>query len=226
MATPKQGYTTKDGRRVPGTTTIIGRFKDSGGLLHWAFAQGRAAERGEIQALYDKRDEAGSLGTQAHEAIEAHLRGQPVDLAGKDPRVSQAFDNALRWLSSTRIEIVPELQEIPLVCDDYEFGGTPDAIGVLDGKLVLLDWKTSNSVHSDYIIQMAAYRHLLCRGTRLDTREPLGLDLEPGAWILRFSKDRADFAAHFFGDLDDAWEQFVLFRRAYELDKSLKKRAA
>jgi hypothetical protein len=113
-----------------------------------------------------------------------------------------------------------------LVCSDYEYGGTPDAVGILDGRLVLLDWKTSNWVHSDYIIQMAAYRNLLQRGVRMDTREPLGLDLAPGAYILRFSKDHGDFAAHYFGDLDDAWEQFVLFRRAYEIDKSLRKRAA
>ena len=55
MAHPKGGYKL-DGKRVPGTTTIIGRFKDSGGLLYWAFEQGKAAERGEIEKLYDRRD--------------------------------------------------------------------------------------------------------------------------------------------------------------------------
>ncbi len=59
MPHPKGGYKTQDGKRAPGVTTIIGRFKDSGGLLWWAFEQGKAAERGEINSLYDKRDEAG-----------------------------------------------------------------------------------------------------------------------------------------------------------------------
>lgn len=226
MATPKSGYFLPDKTKVPGTTTIIGRFKDSGGLLHWAFAQGRLAEQGKISKLYDKAEEAADIGTQAHELIEIFLRGNTPDLEGKDARVIQAYDNARRWLDSTRIEIVPELQEIQFVCPQYGFGGTPDAIGMLDGKLILIDWKTSNAVYSDYIIQMAAYRHLLMSGLRMDTYEPMALDLEEGAYICRFAKDHGDFAAHFFGDLSDAWEQFKLFRRAYEIDKTLKKRAA
>lgn len=226
MATPTAGYKLADGERVPGTTTIIGRFKDSGGLLHWAFAQGRLAEQGKIQKLYDRADEAADIGTQAHECIEEFLHGREPNMADKDERVVQAYTNARRWLDSTRIAIVPELQEIQLIDPVLKFGGTPDAIGMLDGKLVLLDWKTSNAVYSDYIIQMAAYRHLLAHGLRMDTMQPMGLELEPGAWICRFSKDHGDFATHFFGDLEDAWEQFRLFRRAYEIDKVLKKRAA
>ena len=29
-----------DGRLLPGTTTIIGKFKNSGALIHWAWKQG------------------------------------------------------------------------------------------------------------------------------------------------------------------------------------------
>jgi hypothetical protein len=36
MARPKGGYRNAEGVRVPGVTTIIGRFKDSGGLINWA----------------------------------------------------------------------------------------------------------------------------------------------------------------------------------------------
>ena len=32
-------YKLKDGTLVPGTTTIMGAFKDSGGLVHWAWEQ-------------------------------------------------------------------------------------------------------------------------------------------------------------------------------------------
>jgi hypothetical protein len=45
MAHPSGGYHNKDGQRVPGTTTIIGRFKDSGGLMYWAKDQGQAIEK-------------------------------------------------------------------------------------------------------------------------------------------------------------------------------------
>jgi len=76
MARPKSGYKNNAGKRVPGVTTIIGRFKDSGGLLWWAFEQGKSAERGEINSLYDKRDEAAASGTIAHELFELHIRGE------------------------------------------------------------------------------------------------------------------------------------------------------
>ena len=36
MPSPKSGYYNAKGERVPGTTTIISRFKDSGALIHWA----------------------------------------------------------------------------------------------------------------------------------------------------------------------------------------------
>jgi len=76
MARPKAGYKDNDGKRVVGVTTAIGRFKESGGLLWWAFEQGKAAERGEINSLYDKRDEAAEAGTICHDLVEMHIKGE------------------------------------------------------------------------------------------------------------------------------------------------------
>ena len=42
MPTPKEGYFLRDGTKVPGTTTICSAYKDSGGLIHWAWDQGRS----------------------------------------------------------------------------------------------------------------------------------------------------------------------------------------
>ena len=38
---PKE-YLLPDGTRVSGVTTILGRFKESGGLLQWAFQVGKS----------------------------------------------------------------------------------------------------------------------------------------------------------------------------------------
>ena len=223
MATPKAGYYI-DGERVPGTTTVIGRFKDSGGLLYWAFGQGKLAEQGKIQKLYDKAEEAADIGTQAHEAIERYFHGEEPIIDGMAKGAIDAYQNAMKWLEQTKIEIVPELQEVQLVSPTYKFGGTPDAIGRIGDELVLLDWKTSNSVYQDYLIQLAAYRHLVEDGVRVDTGELLGIKLSGGAYLCRFSKDFPDFGAHYYGELDSAWRQFQLFREAYEIDKTLKQR--
>jgi hypothetical protein len=85
--------------------------------------------------------------------------------------------------------------------------------------LVLLDYKTSNGVYSDMLIQLAAYKNLW------EENRP-DLPITGGCHLLRFAKERGDFAHHYFQELDDEWEQFLLFRQAYDLDKALKKRAA
>ena len=233
MATPKSGYY-HNGEKYPGTTTVIGRFKDSGGLLHWAFAQGRLAEQGKIQKLYDKAEEAADIGTCAHAMIEAHINrldSQAVlneMLADEEGRKKalNAFELYLKWEKQTGIQMISKYQEIQLVCPKYKFGGTPDAVGNINGEIVLLDWRTSNGVYQDHIIQLAAYRHLINNGVRMDTGEPLELKVSNGAHLLRFAKEHPDFGHHYFGDLDNAWRQFVLFREAFDIDKELKKRAA
>lgn len=218
---PKQGYRLKDGTKAPGVTTVISRFKDSGALLFWAYEQGKCAERGEISNLYEKRDIAADSGTLAHAMVEAHINKQPLPDITKHSediqrQARQGFENYISWADNNRIVIVA--QEMELVSEEYAFGGCPDAVGLdAQGRLCLLDWKTSNSCYSDYIIQLAAYRHLW------EINNP-DKPITGGFHLCRFSKENADFAHHFWSELDDAWEQFKLFRRAYDLDKKLKKR--
>ena len=62
-------YKNAEGKRLPSVTTIIGRFKDSGGFVHWAWDLG-------IQGIdYRKvRDAAADAGTIAHHLVEADIR--------------------------------------------------------------------------------------------------------------------------------------------------------
>lgn len=215
MATPKKGYFCADGGRVPGTTTIIGRFKESGGLIHWAWEQGR-----DGKDYRETRDAAASAGTLAHDMVEAHIHGEPY-LPPEDADVAlvakaaEAFGAYLSWANQSRLEIVAT--ELQLVSEEYRYGGTPDAIGLLDGKHVLLDWKTGNRVYGDMLCQLAAYKHLIEENTKYRIQ---------GFHLCRFAKEHGDFGHHFYPNLDEAWEAFALMRRLYEIDKGLKKRAA
>lgn len=219
---PKAGYKNAAGEKVPGVTTVIGRFKDSGALLHWAYAQGKLAEQGKISNLYEKRDEAADAGTLAHSLIDARLQGDdPADLlvnVADETRIKaqNAFKQFEKWREQSGIKIIAT--EMPLVSERYQFGGTPDAIGLIGDEVVLLDWKTSNGVYQDYLIQLAAYKVLI--------EECTEYRITGGFHLLRFAKESADFAHHYWGELDDAWRTFVLYREAYDLDKRLKKRAA
>lgn len=224
MPTPAKGYFLKDGTKVPGTTTVISRFKDSGGLLHWAFRQGKEGK----ERLYDEAEKAAGIGSCAHGMVEMHVKGADDEAIQKwasdtllDPdmleKARSSFKSYLAWAKNFKVKILE--QEIQLVSEKHRFGGTPDAIGMIDNQLVLLDWKTSNSVYSDYLIQLAAYRQLWEENF---PEKPI----TGGYHLLRFAKEHGDFAHHYFPNLDNAWRQFLLFREAFDIDKELKKRAA
>lgn len=227
MPTPPKGYRLKDGSKVPGTTTIIGRFKDSGGLIHWAWEQGRNGL--DYRATRDSAADAGTLG---HWLVEQHIAGiEEVEIigtfeervkteqidAGVADKAASAYQSYLTWEKQTKLKIVE--QEMLLVSEVYRFGGTPDAVGEIDGKLCLLDWKTGNALYRDALIQVAAYKALW------DENNP-DRPITGGFHICRFSKDHGDFVHAHYDELADAWRQFVLLREAYEIDKQLKKRAA
>jgi len=212
MPTPKKGYYV-DGEKVPGVTTVLGRFKESGGLIHWAWKLGT-----EGKDYKQVRDDAADAGTLAHELIDTYINGGTVTLEGDSDLVRHAlsaFQAYQNWEKSTGIKI--DWTERQLVSKVHRFGGTPDAFGTLDNKPILLDWKTSNSVYSDYLLQLAAYALLV--------EENYGIEVQ-GYYLCRFSKENADFSIHYYPDLTEARRMFLLLREAYEIDKSLKKRAA
>jgi hypothetical protein len=86
MPSPPKGYYLKDGKtRVPGVTTIIGKFKESGGLVHWAWDLG-------MQGIdYRKaRDDAANVGTIAHGMVEQWIKGEPIVAEGPLEQVEKA----------------------------------------------------------------------------------------------------------------------------------------
>jgi hypothetical protein len=79
-------YKDHRGNRLPSVTTIIGRFKESGGLLYWANQQGL-----EGKTLDQARAEVTTPGTLAHKAVEDHINGRPeTALTGADEVTEKA----------------------------------------------------------------------------------------------------------------------------------------
>jgi hypothetical protein len=142
------------------------------------------------------------------------------DFLALDPESREKARNAFgmyqSWASQSKLKIIA--QEVGLVSERYRFGGTLDAIGVIDGVLCLVDWKTSNGVYSDYLLQLAAYRVLW------EEANPDKI-LNGGFHLCRFSKEHGDFAHHYYRELDDAWLMFEALLTAYRFDATLRKRA-
>ena len=213
MPTQRKGYFLKDGTRVPSVTTILGRFKDAGPLMYWAWQIGK-----EGKDFREERDKAADAGTLAHAAVEAHVHGQQITWAG-DPavveRAQRAFGAFLEWADQTRL--VVDRTELPLVSEKYRFGGTFDAI-LLGSKRAMGDWKSSNGVYGEYLAQLAAYGQLW---TENFPDQPI----EGGFHLLRFDKTHGDFTHKWWGELNAGWQYFLHLREAYEFDKELKARA-
>jgi hypothetical protein len=223
MARPPGGYFTADGKRVPGVTTITGAWcPGKEGLLVWANRLGlQGKDHREV------RDEAANIGTLVHNMVEEHAHGKSPDgvrqkwsslkpdLFGK---ADQGFQGYLDWAAQTKLEIVET--ETPLVSETHRYGGTPDAIGYVNGKLALLDWKSSASIREDMLIQLAAYWKLWNECRPADPVESFHL--------LRFGKEFGDFHHHHWPVevMERAWSAFDHLRHVYELSKLLKKAAA
>src|SRR3990167_8265027 len=216
MATLKGGYHTKDGKRVPGVTTVLGRFKESGGLIHWAWSLGK-----EGKDYREVRDKAADAGTLAHEMVDnlIHKRtpivpegAYPQDIMDKAEKSFGAFQE---WAAQTHLEVTHT--EMPLVSERYRFGGTFDAI-LVNGKRAMGDWKTSNAIYGEYLSQIAAYAILWEENF---PAEPI----DGGFHLLRFDKEYGDFHAHWWAELDAGKRYFLAVRAAYEEDRELKARA-
>lgn len=227
-----------DGKRVPGVTTITGRYKDSGALIHWAWKEGH-----EGRDYRDTRDKAATAGTVTHDAIENFTRygldpvftdrsihyvreddegheivtevlyeGSDSELIG---RVLKSLGAFKEWSAGTKFKVVKS--EVELLSQTHRFGGRMDSVLCL-GKKGLGDWKTAGGVYPDNLYQLGGYAILWEENFPDDPLE--------GFHLLRFDKEFGDFHHHFWTDIDEAKRGFLLMRELYEIDKVVKKRAS
>jgi hypothetical protein len=212
MAT--QPYKDRTGKRIPSVTTILSRFKDSGGILYWANQQGL-----EGKTLDQARVEVTTPGSIGHLMVEAHICGRDFSPGEYAPefveKARAAFDAYLTWEKMTAISF--RHTEVPLVSDKHRYGGTLDAIGLIGNSLVLCDWKCANAVYADYLYQLAAYK------TLWEENYP-DHPITGGFHLCRFAKEQGDFSHHFFPSLDDEAETFLAMRALYDRVKRAEKR--
>lgn len=213
-------YKLADGTRVPGTTTITGRFKESGGLVHWAWSLGI-----EGKDYRQARDSAADAGHVAHELIDASIHNREPDLGevsdGAIKLGQGGFQSFQAWQRQVKLTILAT--ETPLISERYRFGGTFDALGLAavqseEPELLLLDWKSGNRIYGEMIPQCAAYRQLIRE------RCPQWRAVK-GCCLLRLGKEEGNFSYNYFPErvLDQGWRAFELMRELFDIDAKLKK---
>jgi len=217
MPSPRGGYYNKDGARVPSVTTVLSRFRESGGLVHWAWDLGK--QQLDYRVV---RDSAADAGTAAHAMVEAYALGSVFDPSPFKPEILEkakgAYDGFLAWAGQTGLKIIKTEQA--LVSEKYQYGGTLDAM-LVQNQLAIGDYKTSNHVYGDHICQLAAYGQLWDENNS-------DLPITGGYHLLRFSKpehpdDGVSFTHHYWSDLSIPLKMFLHLREAYALDSRVKK---
>jgi hypothetical protein len=203
-------YYTKDGDNVVGVTTILNVLAKPF-LLDWAWNCGLAKQD------YRKiRDKASEIGTITHLLVMHHLKHVTPDLSEYSQQNINVAQNCMKsfyeWEKVHKIE--PLMLEIPLVSDIYRYGGTPDFIGNIDGKLELIDFKTSKAIYSDYVTQCCAYIQLAKEAGHNINR----------ARILRIGRDDNEgFEERLIVKFDLEFELFKHCLAIYNIQKSLKR---
>jgi genome maintenance exonuclease 1 len=141
-------YATPSGRAYPSVTTVTGLHSKQG-ILDWRKKVGEEA----ANAISTR---AANRGTRIHQLCEDFLLGEHVE--------PDIFDQDLFKKIRTHLDKIDNIHalESPLYSDHLEVAGTVDCIAEYDGKLAVIDFKTSSKLKQrdwihGYFMQTSAY---------------------------------------------------------------------
>ncbi len=205
-------YTLADGTRVPGVTTVLAEIAKPA-LIAWANKLGlQGIEVGKYT------DAAANVGTACHAMIEAYLKGEEFDGSDFDKITLDLAENGfLKFLDWANQHTIDDIHaEMPLVSENYKYGGTIDLYCILDGIPTLVDFKTSASgIYDEMEWQVAGgYRHLL-----VENKYPVEQVI-----IIRVGKsDQPDLETKIIGNWNEAWNVFLSALDIYYAKKAYEK---
>jgi len=160
----KPNYKLNNGTLVAGVTTVLQTLAKPA-LIPWAWKLGK-----DGIDYREYLDEKANIGTLAHSMILEYFKdGEFIEFRGwetndySEEEFNQArkcFDKFAEWRGVSK-KIKPLVVEKPFVSEVFEYGGTPDFYGEIDGKRVLCDFKTNPNVYDEMKIQLGAYYMLL-----------------------------------------------------------------
>lgn len=145
-----------DGVWYPSVTTVMAA-KPKPWLQAWKDKWGVLAIR--------KTKIANAVGTEFHRCVESWINTgdcavvppavDGITMPSLIPRVLGMLDSWVAWANSVSGTI--DHTELRVVSKAHTYSGTLDAVGTLDGKPMLYDWKTSAKIYDDMQLQLTAY---------------------------------------------------------------------
>lgn len=150
-----------NGYKVPRVTEILSSMLHEDFLMTWSNNIGLYNHQKYAEVL----QEAADKGSFVHDSIEKFLKFSIEPDFNSVPesyrnQVYNAFNSFKYWwdiIKKNSYNIL--MQEEKLICP--WFGGTLDMLIEINGKVYLVDFKTSNHPSYKYFLQLSAYRYML-----------------------------------------------------------------
>lgn len=146
-------YTTPTGNKYASITTILGT-EEKPGIAAWRESLGKKAADIETKRAADR-------GTYVHSAIECFLNNDPtyashLETMLESKRMFFQMRSSLKKINNIL------MQEGALYSDTLRTAGRVDCVGEYNGKLAIIDFKSSTriktqSMIADYFLQTTAY---------------------------------------------------------------------
>ena len=164
---------------------------------------------------------AAGEGTQVHTAVDAFLNGQEItwiDEYGNAKYNLDVWRMILRFADFWNTH-KPELiaTEYHLFSDEHKYAGTADLVVRLFDNIWLIDIKTSNSLHTSYDLQLAAYAKAWGE-THNEQIEETGI-LWLKAATRGYAKDKIQGAGWQLKTISNIDTNFEMFLKIYDIFK-------
>jgi hypothetical protein len=158
------------------------------------------------------RQEAADIGTLAHDWLETHWKSvlgqaEPPVLPAEDGPVRNCIIAAQKWMKEHTFQ--PLYVERPFYSRKHKFTGKEDLAALVDGRLSIVDYKSSPKLYPEVRWQMAAYGCMY--------EEEFGQPIVD-RWAVRLGKYDGEFEPKKFGQDSFARdvESFLSVLRVYE----------
>jgi hypothetical protein len=126
---------------------------------------------------------AADIGTMAHEYIEGYikhglkLQADPPEMPTNE-KAQAAIQAFMDWEKAN--EVIYLESEKKVYSKKYKYAGTLDIVAKVNGRMSVVDLKTSKAIYVDYWLQTAAYQQAY--------QEETGIDIK-NRWIVNIRKD-------------------------------------
>jgi len=160
----------------------------------------------------EKKEQAANIGSKVHHAIQKFLVAKDGEQVEVDEDIKKPFYAFLDWFESNKVEPIPEFIEYT-VWSEEGYAGTEDLVAYVNGKLYLIDFKTSKAIYPEMVMQIAAYFYAF------KERVPF-LEPEVGG-ILRLDKETGfpEFNEYEVAELEINQKKFLYLVKYWHLDK-------